>query len=161
MLLAATGFQRVAQANKKPEAMHTIKTYNMNSKPNHYSFYILSKGYNAGKPLEKPCPNCFLVSTDSEEHRANLFWVCYSLWKSGTFLPLLCGSVIPFLHIDDVRAQMSNAIEGMEFDSTRFRKTVYGLQQLIKTEALLEKQLRLIDEVKRAIAINLLNKNHY
>src|SRR5688572_17822219 len=98
---------------KKPEAMHTIKlkTYNMKSIITSNEFFLLSKGYNAGKPLETPCPNCFIITSDDHIDKSSLFWICYSLWRSGKYLPLLCGSVVPFLHINDIRHEIQRAIE--------------------------------------------------
>ena len=60
-------------------------------------FFILSKGLNAGKPLDAACPNCFVFSCKSEEDRDKYFWICYGLWQSNHFRVHLVGSVIPFL----------------------------------------------------------------
>ena len=60
-------------------------------------FFILSKGLNAGKPLDAACPNCFVFSCQSEEERDKYFWLCYGLWQSNHFRVHLVGSAIPFL----------------------------------------------------------------
>jgi len=133
-----------------------IKTYNMNATTNNLQFYILSKGYNAGKPLDKPCPNCFVVTAETIEQRYQLFWICYSLWKSGTFLRLLCGSVIPFLHIRDASAEVERAMDWANVNRTQFDELVQKLQRLIETEKLLKVQLSLIDRLKMAMAEQLI-----
>jgi hypothetical protein len=132
-----------------------IKTFNLNSQLDSHHFFILSKGYNAGKPMDKPCPNCFIVTAENEEHKYQLFWICYSLWKSGAYLPLLCGSVIPFLHIRDAEAQIEKALENVSSRRADFEKNIFQLQQLIRTEKLLGLQLKLIDEIKRSISVKL------
>lgn len=134
-----------------------IKTFNMKRAYDVNHFFILSKGYNAGKPLENPCPNCFIVLAENPEHKYQLFWVCYGLWKSGAYLPLLCGSVIPFLHIRDASAQIEKAIDNANANKCQFEKDVAQLQQLIKTERLLEFQLKLIDRIKATIGKKLVS----
>lgn len=38
-----------------------IKTHKMNRTYHGNHFFVLSKGNNAGRPMDKPCPNCFVV----------------------------------------------------------------------------------------------------
>ncbi|MFY0608519.1 MAG: hypothetical protein JXR10_17515 [Cyclobacteriaceae bacterium] len=80
-----------------------VSTYCGSANPQKPHFYVLSKGLNAGKPLDEPCPNCFLVATETEESKQLFYWLCYALWKSGYFRRHLVGSVIPFLRINDLR----------------------------------------------------------
>lgn len=129
-----------------------IKTHNLNFPHDTNHFFILSKGYNAGKPLDKPCPNCFIVTAENEEHKYQLFWVCYSLWKSGAYLPLLRGSVIPFLNIRDTESEIIKAVQVIKRNYADFNKSVGHLQQLIRTEKLLTLQIKLINEIKNSIA---------
>lgn len=129
-----------------------IKTFSLRSAHNSNHFFILSKGYNAGKPMENPCPNCFIVTADNEEHKYQLFWICYSLWKSGTFLRLLRGSVIPFLNIREASAEIENAVQGINARKPEFEKNVAELQKLIRTAKLLNAQVKLIDAVISSFA---------
>lgn len=135
-----------------------IKTHNLNLAHDNNHFFILSKGYNAGKPLDKPCPNCFIVTAENEEHKYQLFWVCYSLWKSGAYLPLLCGSVIPFLHIRDTQREIEKAVLIAQSRPAEFNKQVDKLKVLIRTENLLDMQLKLINKIKGCIAARLIRK---
>jgi hypothetical protein len=57
-----------------------IKTHKMNRTYHENHFFILSKGNNAGRPQDQPCPNCFVVITESPKERQTLFWLCYGLW---------------------------------------------------------------------------------
>lgn len=133
-----------------------IKTFNMNSFLDTHHFFLLSKGYNAGKPLKEPCPNCFIVTANDMEHKYQLYWICYSLWKSGAYLPLLCGSVIPFLHIRDASAEIENAVRIVEANPKRLEEHTARLSRLMHTEKLLEIQLKLIDGIKVNIARRLI-----
>lgn len=69
-----------------------IKTHRMTDEfkiQNH--FFILSKCYNAGKPLLNHCPNCFVVITSNLEEREYFYWLCYGLWMGGFFRQVLTG----------------------------------------------------------------------
>ncbi len=130
-----------------------IKTYKLNSThDSNHQFFILSKGNHAGRPMEKPCPNCFIVTADNEQHKDQLYWICYSIWKSGAYFPLLCGSVIPFLHINDVATAIERAIQKVKVNPERFDEAVSLLQKVMRTEKLLELQLKLTSEIKGSIS---------
>jgi hypothetical protein len=135
-----------------------IKTYKLNSTHDTNHFFLLSKGYNAGRPLDHPCPNCFIVTCDNLEQKGKIYWVCYSLWKSGAYLPLLCGSVIPFLHINDISAEIEKAIQKVNDKPKEFDESVNLLQQMMHTEKLLNLQIKLIAEIKASIAHKLVRK---
>ena len=68
-----------------------------------FTFYILSKGNNAGQPKLLPWVNSFAVHCLSKEDLDFYFWLCYSLWQAGHFRQYLRGSVIPFLSVCDAR----------------------------------------------------------
>lgn len=136
-----------------------IKTFKMNitnTLPQHH-FFILSKGNNAGKPLEKPCPNCFIVTANNLQEKGKLYWICYALWKSDIYFPLLCGSVIPFLHIKDVAAEIEKVIQIVEQDVVKFDNCVQQFQHLMRTEKLLTMQLELISRFKPSLAHKLVS----
>jgi hypothetical protein len=125
-----------------------IKTRKMKTPYGSHYFFLLSKGYNAGKPLEKPCPNCFAVMAESEEDRQKLFWVCYSVWKSAKYVPLLVGSVIPFLRICDIRTVLTRAIVKVDQSPQGFSRLVTSLQKLHKLEQHLDLQQKLVMRIK-------------
>lgn len=129
----------------------TIKTHKLNSHYLPHQFFLLSKGYNAGKPLDEPCPNCFVITAANLEEKGKLYWICYSLWKSGTYIPLLVGSVIPFIRINDVAAEIAKAVDYVSVNQNEFDATVLKLQQLMHTEKLLGLQLKLIDGIKSSL----------
>ena len=78
-----------------------IKSYNGSNASNTLTFYVLSKGENAGKPLNAPCPNCFLITCLTQEQRDYWYWLSWGIWKSKSFHINLRGSVIQFLRICD------------------------------------------------------------
>lgn len=76
-----------------------------------FTFYILSKGNNAGQPQFLPWVNSFSVHCKTKEELDFYFWLSYSLWQTGRFKPYLRGSVIPFLSVSDLRQVLSQVAE--------------------------------------------------
>lgn len=143
---------------KNEKAMQTlkIKTHRISTTYGSNCFFLLSKGYNAGKPLEKPCPNCFVITPDSREDRKKLFWVCYCLWKSGKYIPLLVGSAIPVLHIKEVEKEIRLAASKAVARPQEFQKLVHQLQAFHKLETHLHLQLKLVARIKSELAYGFL-----
>ena len=77
-------------------------------------FFILCKGLNSGRPMPEPCPNCFVVTTSSDDLRESLFYLCLALKAGKYFSYYLKGSVIPFICITDARAVIKNALQSNE-----------------------------------------------
>lgn len=51
-------------------------------------FFVLSSGNNAGRPMDEPCPNCFVIMTKCPQEKQLLYWLCFWLWQCGYFQPL-------------------------------------------------------------------------
>src|SRR5689334_17832294 len=74
-----------------------------------FTFYLLSKGGNAGQPNLSPWVNSFAVYCSSSEQLDFYFWLAHSLWQAGRFKPLLRGSVIPFISISETRQLLTES----------------------------------------------------
>jgi hypothetical protein len=126
-----------------------IFTYNPKNQKSEFEFYALSKGLNSGKPLDVPCPNCFVISCrnaqDLDVYRSLLF----GLWQSKTFHQLLVGSVIPFIRIGDFKNFVSEQAKNLQGRERAFKKDVQNAKVLEQKERQLYEQLRLISELKR------------
>ncbi|WP_439132922.1 DUF6943 family protein [Polaribacter sp.] len=77
-------------------------------------FFILNKGLNSGKPLDKPCPNCFVITTTTRAERESLYYLCLSLKVGQFFAYYLKGSVIPFIGISDAKKVINIALQNYE-----------------------------------------------
>ncbi len=131
-----------------------IKTHKMKNTYNENYFFILSKGLNAGKPLDKPCPNCFVLLAKSEEERNQLYWLCFGLWQAHFFHPFLTGSVIPFIRLDDLKTVISEALS--KVSTAEFNKSITVMQSLQKHQEGILKQLELIRQAKKALMYKIL-----
>ncbi|MBN1462448.1 MAG: hypothetical protein JW922_02070 [Paludibacteraceae bacterium] len=126
----------------------SIKTHRVESVYTQPHFFILNKGNNSGKPLINPCPNCFVILCNEEEHKEQLYWLVMGLWQSKAFYPFLKGSVIPFITIADTKQCLSRGLEIANKSLTAFKKSVTSLRSLEALEIQYKQNLRLIQEAK-------------
>lgn len=132
---------------------HTLKTYKPGSVSAKPHFYILNRGLNSGKPLENPCPNCFILETSSDQTKHDLYWLCLALWKTKAFQYDLKGSVIPFISIGDTKKRLIQGITQAMSNRKNFEKTIQVLQLLDEKEKQFQRNLALIAEVKQAVIL--------
>ena len=111
------------------------------SKPH---FFILNKGLNSGKPLLKPCPNCFVVTTTTEEDKQTLYHLTMMLQIGDNFAYFLKGSVIPFISIDDCRNTLKNGCKLHSKESIEFQKHIKMVSVINKKE---KELLRIISKL--------------
>lgn len=131
-----------------------IKTHkNENSYDGNF-FFLLSKGLNAGKPLEKPCPNCFVIFASCAEEKQKLYWLCFGLWQGNFFRPFLTGSVIPFIRLDDLKQVIGESLKNLKEED--FKKSLLMLQEIQKHQENIMKQLELLRQAKRALMYKVL-----
>jgi len=126
-----------------------IITYNPKNQKSEFEFYALSKGLNSGKPLDIPCPNCFVIfcrnAQDLDVYRSLLF----GLWKTKAFHQLLVGSVIPFIRINDFKNFIFEQILHLQEKQKSYQKDVQKFKALEQKERAMYEQLLLISELKR------------
>lgn len=114
-----------------------------------HHFFILSKGHNAGRPLEKPCPNCFVLLAKSGEEKQKLYWLCFGLWQLGIFKKFLTGSVIPFIRLEDFKTVLKKSFE--ETTETELQKSMAAVKQLQRHQENIMRQLDLIKQAKKSL----------
>lgn len=129
-----------------------IKTHKMkNEYTNQNHFFILSKGMNAGKPLDKPCPNCFVLFANCEIEKQQLYWICFGLWQGNFFHRFLTGSVIPFIRLHDLKQVINEALQKAELNPSAFEKSIEVLNKLNIHQENIHQQLTLIKQAKKAL----------
>ena len=134
--------------------MQKITTYSPDQKRSAFAFFILNKGMNSGKPLEHPCPNCFTFNAADQSEKDHYYWLCFGLWQSKSLHPYLKGSVIPFIHLQDLNQVINQASEKALATPANFLKTVEALKILDQNEKQYHRNLLLIAEAKKAIFAN-------
>jgi len=112
-------------------------------------FYVLNRGKNSGKVMRNPCPNCYVLKTDTEEQRESLYYLCLSLQVGKYFNYYLVGSVIPFIRIDDVRRVLDTALQNYEKDQWELK--VQKLVKIVEYEENLKNQLTVVAQLKLAL----------
>lgn len=135
-----------------------IQTFNPKKEVSPHSFFVLCKGLNSGKPLKQPCANCFILSAKNNEDKDLFYWLTYSLWQSKAYHHLLCGSVIPFIRIDEYRRYFFQAVNQARAEYEHNTKFITSLRTLEEKESQYKENLLLIQEAKRTILCRYLLK---
>ena len=123
-----------------------IKCFNQNGAVTENAFFILSKGRNTGRPSFKPNANCFVFTCADTQDLHSYYWLVYALWAGGKFHPLLCGSVIEFLHLRDLK----HMIETAALTAKNMEAVARSMKQMIQLENKLQQQITLIKQAKIA-----------
>ena len=126
-----------------------IITYSPKNQKSDFEFYALCKGLNSGKPLDVPCPNCFVISCRNAEELDVYRSLLFGLWKAKAFHQFLIGSVIPFIRIGDFKNFVFEQIEHLQGKELEFKKDVGKVKALEQKEKAMYEQLLLISELKR------------
>jgi len=104
---------------------------------------------NSGKPMDRPCPNCFVITTSFSEQREQLFYLCLSLKIGQYFSYYLKGSVIPFICISDAKKVLNEALQN--YEQQQWETKVKKLRKITAFEENLQQQLHAISKLKIAL----------
>ncbi len=135
-----------------------IKCHAAGAKTAAPSFYIQSKGANAGRPSKHPTPNCFRVTPNNPEKLNRYYWVAYSLAKTGGFKPFHYGSVIPFIRIGDCKNLLNQVILNVERNPATLSKSIALLQDIEQKKSHFQAVVNHIDILHQALLQRLLAK---
>ncbi|WP_044398488.1 hypothetical protein [Lacinutrix sp. Hel_I_90] len=111
-----------------------LKTHKSGRTYSNPHFFILNKGLNSGKPLANPCPNCFVVTTKTEEAKNTLFHLSMMLQIGGFYAYYLKGSVIPFISIDDCRNTLKKGLKQNKNSGFELQKQINLVSVISKKE---------------------------
>ncbi|HEY1039514.1 MAG TPA: hypothetical protein VGF30_08930 [Bacteroidia bacterium] len=133
-----------------------IKTHKAKNTYQNPRFFILNKGNNSGKPMETPCPNCFVCLCKDEEEKQCLYWLFYGLWQGMYFNPFLTGSVISFIRLDDLKNVAETSLAKIELQPQQFNKNISMVQLLDEKAKVVQEQIKLIKQAKKALMYQVL-----
>jgi hypothetical protein len=114
-------------------------------------FFILNKGMNTGSPNFKPSANCFVLLAETEEERNFYYWLCFALWQTGKFRPSLIGSVVPFIHIGDLKQVISDATIKANNKPKQYQKSLSLLIDIDRKSEILTEKLKVIEQLKKTL----------
>jgi len=133
-----------------------IKTHQIGRTYSNPHFFILNKGLNSGKPLPLPCPNCFVVTTTTEELKNTFFNLSMMLQIGGFFSYYLKGSVIPFISINDCKITLIKGFESSK--NSEFKKHIKAISLISKKEKELQNVIQKMALLKKSYINNVLKK---
>jgi hypothetical protein len=106
---------------------------------------------NSGKPQKEPFTNSFVIIFQNKEDAETVYWLAYSLWKAKFWHKSLCGSVIPFLRLPEFKKNFNPKVSEMILDFELHQKQISTLRLLEQKEQHFQKNLTLINELRRVI----------
>jgi len=130
---------------------YIIKTHKKDTYYTKPHFFLLNKGMNSGKPQDQPFTNSFVIILEKQEDYDTVFWTAYALFKAKYWQYFLCGSVIPFLRLNDFKKEFSNKLTEEFNNLEQHKKEVQALRLLIQKEDQFHQNLQLINDMKKAI----------
>ena len=128
-----------------------VRTYDVRKATPKNAIFILNRGRNAGKPLQEPCPNCFILYCSSLEEMETVYWTFYALWKHGFFHPHLCGSVIEMLRLSDLKKLLLQWIQPGIEKATRNPEMVNKIKSTWELEQKMQKQSELLKQLRDSL----------
>ena len=133
-----------------------LKTHKLNTNYSERHFFILNKGNHSGKPMNDPCPNCFVCICSSEEEKEMIYWLVMGLCQGRVFEQYLCGSVIPFVRINDVK----KALNWLSFNHTaklvQYKKKVLAIQKVQQAKNSILQQLQSLQSLQKVLVSDLI-----
>jgi hypothetical protein len=128
-----------------------IKTHQPKTSYKGNQIFILNKGMNSGKPQKEPFTNSFVINFANPEDAETIYWLAYSLWKAQFWHQSLCGSVIPFLRIKEFKKEFNSKVAEVLQEHELHKTQVKALRLLELQETQFQKNILLINEMRRVI----------
>ena len=128
-----------------------IKTYTKGTIYKNPHLFILNKGLNSGKPSNEPFTNSFVIIFENKEDFDNINLTAYALWKTKFWHQFLCGSVIPFLRLNDFKKEFFIKSKIMMEEHEAHIKHVAALKLLEQKEKQFHENINLINDMRRVI----------
>lgn len=114
-----------------------------------HHLFVLNRGRNSGKPLEVPCPNCWVILADREETINRLSVIIDALHVTKRFRPSLIGSVIEYIRIGDFKKTLDLYVRMIGWDD-RYSPEIESIQRAKK---LLDKYERMRKQVELMVLV--------
>lgn len=133
-----------------------ISTYNKNNTYSKNCLFVLSKGNNAGKVLDLPCPNCFVIFCYSEKDKLLYKNFIETLFNNQIFKPYLTGSVISFITIHNFKKVLMDNEYIMINDN--FSYLTNKIEDLNNLRQQFLKNITLIQDAKKLIYYRIFKK---
>ncbi|MBN8836328.1 MAG: hypothetical protein J0I09_03660 [Sphingobacteriia bacterium] len=123
-----------------------------------FTFYILSKGNNAGQPSFNPWVNCFVARCSNQQAFEFYYWLCYGLHQAGKFRVHHRGSVIQFINIAGVQSVVSSISPYMLQHWQKYQTVLQSLSKLEQLKTNLHQQIATTQKLQQALIHSYFNQ---
>jgi hypothetical protein len=128
-----------------------IKTHQKDTIFKGNQIFILNKGMNSGKPQKEPFTTSYVIIFSSDKDAEMIYWLAYSLWQMKFWHQHLIVSVIPFIRIQNFKSEFDQKVNQLLYDFEQHQKDIDAIKALELQKEYLEKNLKLINELKKCI----------
>ena len=135
----------------------TIKTYNgttAQATATETIFFVQSHGFNAGRPLKEPIPNCWEVRTE----RSADFEILYIIFESRILETFIRGSVIPFIALSDYKNIITPILKNAIHENRIINEHYLQIRKIESQMQKQEKIKKLMQQLKKTLSIELYKK---
>jgi hypothetical protein len=133
----------------------SIKTHRPGIEYSGVHFFVLNKGLNSGKPLDEPCPNCYVCECTTEEDKEALYWICFALWQSYRFRQHLIGSVILYIRKKELLNLVRDSFLKCQTKPELFKKSLILLKTVNEKDLHFQDLAATLKKIKREVARDL------
>lgn len=130
----------------------SIKTHRPGMEYSGVHFFVLNKGLNSGKPLDEPCPNCYVCECTNEEDKEALYWICFALWQSHQLKQHLIGSVILYIRKKEFFNLVRDALIKAQAKPELFEKALVLLKTVNEKDLHFQELATVMKKIKREVA---------
>lgn len=130
----------------------SIKTHRPGMEYSGVHFFVLNKGLNSGKPLDEPCPNCYVCECTNEEDKEALYWICFALWQSHQLKQHLIGSVILYIRKKEFFNLVLDALIKAQAKPELFEKALVLLKTVNEKDLHFQELATVMKKIKREVA---------
>ena len=111
--------------------------------------FVLNRGRNTGKLLGTPCPNCWVITADTQCTIDRLEVIIDALHVTKRLEPSLIGSVIEYIRIHDFKKTLGLYVKMIGFDS-KYDAQIEGIR---RAKILMNKYQRMRHEVEMMVVL--------
>lgn len=135
---------------------YTIKVHSEGYTPKKPHLFAQSKGFNAGRPMKNPIPNCFVITLETEDDAMKMFFMLDGMWRSQMFRRQLIGSVIPFIRVSEFSKTIRTYWGHIHSNDRMVNRLVSAFEAIDKVQKEIEKMSKFLDDYKAIAYRNIL-----
>jgi hypothetical protein len=131
-----------------------IRCYHADAPIPPHSFFIISKGNNAGLPILKPWTDSYIIHCPHQQYHDFYFWLLYGLFQAGKFRIHHRGSATSYIYINDIRNLLQKVAPAIHPIWQKYQAILASLNESQKRKVTLAEQILSTSHMQRHLLEN-------